>query len=152
MPKKSFYLNGAAIAEITELEGQLSEANGTISTRDAEITRLTSELETMTNERNEAVTALEKVEPDKEAALKELETVKTELGTTQAALKTSNDKLATFDADVEKAAAARFAGLGGDPLPGSGKDEKGNAEIVGLTGLERATAIHKQQAADKKKK
>lgn len=151
MPKKSFYLNGAAIAEITELEGQLSEANGTISTRDAEITRLSGELETMTNERNEAVEALEKVEPDKEAIGKELETAKADLGTTQAALKTANDKLATFDADVEKAAQARFAGLGGDPLPSSQQDDNGKQALAGITGLERATAAHKAAAAAKKK-
>lgn len=140
MPKKSFYLNGAAIAEITELEGQLSTANGTISTRDAEITRLTGELETMTNERNEACEALEKVDPDKVALQGSLDQATADLGIANTALATANGKLATFDAEVEKAAAARFAGLGGDPLPASGKDEKGKAEITGLTGFAKVSA------------
>lgn len=150
MPKKSFYLNGAAIAEITELEGQLSDANGTISTRDAEITRLTGELETMTTERNEAVEALEKVEPDKLEIQGRLDKATSDLGAANSALQTANEKLATFDAEVEKAASARFAGLGGNPLPESGMDDKGKQEISGLTGLAKATAIHKAQAAARK--
>lgn len=137
---KLFYTNASAKEEIGKLETENSDLKSTVQAheatikdRDEKITKLESDLSAMTTERDEAAKALE----DSEASLV----------TANTALATANSKLATFDADVEKAAAARFAGLGGNPLPESGKDDNGKPDIAGLTGLAKATAIHKAQAS-----
>ncbi len=123
---KLFYTNASAKEEIGKLETENSDLKSTVQAheatikdRDDKITKLESDISAMTTERDEAAKALE----DSEASLV-----------------TANSKLATFDADVEKAAAARFAGLGGNPLPESSKDEKGKSEISGLTGFARVAA------------
>jgi hypothetical protein len=139
---KMFYSNASAKEEIGKLETQVSELKTALETSEAtnkdqaeKITKLESDLVAMTTERDEAAKAVE----ESESKIITLETT----------VKESGDKLATFDADVEKAAAARFAGLGGNPLPESGKDDNGKPDIAGLTGLAKATAIHKAQASKK---
>ena len=136
---KMFYTNASAKEEIGKLETENSELKNTIAIhestikdRDEKITQLESDLAAITTERDEAANAVEESE-------KKIITLET-------TVKESGDKLATFDADVEKAAAARFAGLGGNPLPESGKDDNEKPDIAGLTGLAKATAIHKSQS------
>lgn len=114
---KLFYTNASAKEEIGKLETENSDLKSTVQTheatikdRDEKITKLESDLSAMTTERDEAAKALE----DSEASLV----------TANTALTTANEKLATFDAEVEKAASARFAGLGGNPLPESGKENE----------------------------
>lgn len=114
---KLFYTNASAKEEIGKLETENSDLKSTVQTheatikdRDEKITKLESDLSAMTTERGDAAKALE----DSEASLV----------TANTALTTANSKLATFDADVETAAAARFAGLGGNPLPESGKENE----------------------------
>lgn len=152
MPKKLFYTNGAARAEITELETQVSGLQESATVAETENTRLTTEntrlageVVSLTTERDEAVAAMDETE-------KALTKANADLATANAALNTANGKLSTFDADVEKAASARFAGLGGDPLPSAAQDDNGKQALAGLTGLERATAAHKAAAAAKKGK
>jgi len=130
---KLFYTNASAKEEIGKLETENSDLKSTVQAheatikdRDDKITKLESDISAMTTERDEAAKALEESEAS--------------LVTANTALTTANSKLATFDADVEKAAAARFAGLGGNPLPESSKDEKGKSEISGLTGFARVAA------------
>jgi chromosome segregation ATPase len=113
---KLFYTNASAKEEIGKLESQIAnlESDATaaateIETLKGDLATANESLATMTTERDEAVAAMEAAE-------------KTAADATASA-KAANDKLATFDAEVEKAAAARFAGLGGDPIPQSGKDD-----------------------------
>jgi len=64
----------------------------------------------------------------------------------KAELATANTKLATFDTEVENAAQAKFASLGGPPIPSSGKDEtQSKADITGLTGVDRVSAFFKSK-------
>lgn len=145
MPKSFFYTSDKAKAEIIELEAaavvsaaeiatltaDLATANADLVTANATIAGHAAELETAATAVTEAETALTKANADLAAA---------------------NVKLGTFDADVENAAAARFAGLGGDPLPSASADAtQSKAEITGLSGIERSIAIHKQQAESRKK-
>jgi chromosome segregation ATPase len=141
---KLFYTNASAKEEIGKLEGQIATLQGDLSARDAEIVTLKEQLQT-------AQTDLEAMTTERDEAATALETSEASLTTANTALEVANGKLATFDADVETAAAARFAGLGGNPLPESGKDDEGKQEIAGLTGLAKATAIHKAQAESRKK-
>jgi septal ring factor EnvC (AmiA/AmiB activator) len=134
---KLFYTNASAKEEIGKLESQIAnlDADATASAKEietlkADLATANESLAVMTTERDEAVAAMEAAE-------------KTAADATDSE-KAANDKLATFDAEVEKAASARFAGLGGDPIPESGKDDNhGKPDISGLTGLAKATAIHK---------
>ncbi len=149
---KMFYTNSSAKAEITELEARISTLEAAALADSATITRITGELtvandalSAMTTERDEAAAAITEAEATSSKAT-------SDLATANAALNTANGKISTFDADVETAAAARFAGLGGDPLAAAGQDEKGKEALAGLTGLERATAAHKAAAAAKKGK
>lgn len=130
---KLFYTNASAKEEIGKLETENSDLKSTVQTheatikdRDEKITKLESDLSAMTTERDEAVSAFD--ESEKKLSYANDYIVK------------ADGKLATFDADLEKAAAARFAGLGGDPLPESSKDEKGKSESSGLTGFARVAA------------
>jgi septal ring factor EnvC (AmiA/AmiB activator) len=131
---KLFYTNASAKEEIGKLESQIAnlESDATASAKEietlkADLATANESLAAMTTERDEAVAAMEAAE-------------KTAADAT-ASEKAANDKLATFDAKVEKAAAARFAGLGGDPIPESGKDDShGKTDISGLTGLAKVTA------------
>ena len=132
---KLFYTNASAKEEIGKLESQIAdlESDATASTKEietlkADLATANESLAAMTTERDEAVAAMEAAE-------------KTAADAT-ASEKVANDKLATFDAEVEKAASARFAGLGGDPIPESGKDDSHNEkpDISGLTGFAKVVA------------
>ena len=114
---------------IAELTAQLAESEAREEAQEAEITRLKAEIEQVADETLTIRAAIQK----NQRLAKEAETQ----------LAANAEKLATFDAEVEKAAAARFAGLGGDPLPESGGS---NTEFSGLTGLAKAQAIHKAQS------
>ena len=61
----------------------------------------------------------------------------------EASLTEANAKLETFDSEVEAGVLAKFEGLGGEPIPASDKHD-GKTDISKLTGLAKATAIHKQ--------
>lgn len=140
---KLFYTNASAKEEIGKLEGQIAALEKDATANADEIASLKDQLQTaqsdlaaMTKERDEAVAAFEaseKVAADAKASEEK-----------------ANLKLATFDDEVEKSAAARFAGLGGNPVSESGNSQESKPEISGLTGLAKATALHKAQAAAKK--
>lgn len=109
MPKSLFYSNASAKAEILELEGKIATLETGDATTQLEITRLTAELgtvsgslATMTTERDEAVTAYEQASKAGDKAT--------------ADLAIANEKLAKFPSDVEAAAQAKFASLGGSPI------------------------------------
>lgn len=134
--------NKADQERIAALKTQVAEAEARIDAQDAEKIRLQAEIERVGDELLTAKAAIQKAERlTREAAESEAK-----LAAVQAELSTVNSKLATFDAAVESAAAARFAGLGGDPLPASGGD---TSELSGLTGLARATAAHKAESQKK---
>lgn len=61
-------------------------------------------------------------------------------------LAAANAKLATFDADVANAAQAKFASLGGSPLPTSSADETSKPSAnSNLTGYARVAAAFKSK-------
>jgi DNA repair exonuclease SbcCD ATPase subunit len=121
------------------LKSQIAVAEARQEAQDAEKARLDAEIERLEDEILTAKAVIQKAE----RLAREAAELEANLAEINAQLETKNAKLATFDAEVEKAAAARFAGLGGDPLPESGGS---NTEFSGLTGLARAQAVHKAQA------
>jgi len=131
---KLFYTNASAKEEIGKLESQIAnlDADATASAKEietlkADLATANESLAAMTTERDEAVAAMEAAE-------------KTAADAT-ASEKAANDKLATFDTEVEKAASARFAGLGGDPIPESGKDDSHEKpDTSNLTGFAKVSA------------
>jgi len=120
---KLFYTNSSAKEEIGNLETRISalEADATASATD--IARLTEELKTA----NESVAALT---TERDEAISAFEASEKQAKESSEALATANIKLATFDTEVENAAQAKFASLGGSPIPSSGKE---NEEINTIT-------------------
>jgi chromosome segregation ATPase len=129
MPKKSFYLTGAAVAEITGLETELSEMNA----RHSEIhATMTSSIESLTSELSAAAIAIESLDSQVESLT--------------AAKDLAESRISDFDSKVELAVSSRFASLGGNPVQSSNMDESQSSKQKagsGLSGLALATAIHK---------
>jgi len=122
MPKL-FYTNSSAKEEIGNLETRISALETDGATAAADISRLSEELKTanesvasLTTERDEAIAAFEQSEKTATKATSDLAT--------------ATAKLATFDTEVETAAQAKFASLGGPPISGASKDEKESATMT----------------------
>lgn len=102
---KLFYSNSSAKAEIAGLEERITGFEAAATNDAAIITRLTSELATA-----------KEASADHEEAVKALESSEVELAKSKADTAIANEKLSTFDAEVEKSAMAKFSGLGGAPI------------------------------------
>lgn len=114
---KLFYTNSSAKEEIGNLETRISALEADATASAADITRLTEELKTanesvatLTTERDEATKAFEASEAQAKESAEKLTAAET--------------KLATFPTEVENAAQAKFASLGGSPLPSSTKENE----------------------------
>lgn len=113
---KLFYTNSSAKEEIGNLETRISSLEADGAADATEIAKLTEELKTA----NESLAAITTERDEAVAAFQAAETTATQA---TADLTTANENLATFDEKVEAAAQAKFEGLGGPPIPASGKDE-----------------------------
>lgn len=114
---KLFYTNSSAKEEIGNLESRISTLEADAAASAADITRLTEELKT-------ASETLATVTTERDEAIKAFEASEKQAKESDEALVTANAKLATFDTEVENAAQAKFASLGGDPIPASGKENE----------------------------
>jgi len=129
-----FWTDKAAKEEIARLGGVVATHEATIATRDGELSTarervtelegtnatLTADLEARTSERDEAIK---------------------NLGTSEASLTAANGKLATFDADVDRAAITKIAAIGHAPVAAVGTESKtGKVDTAGLTGHAKVSA------------
>lgn len=138
-----------------ELKAEVGTLTASIESKDSEISTLTAERDQLksdlTAERTE-ITELTAKRDDLMTKLEASEEKVTGLEADKAKLTEANADLESKEQDVEKRASARFAQmqaeLGGSPLgTGNPTGPQGKSPTEGLTGLDKAIAARKANAA-----
>ena len=142
-----FYTDKSAKAEIAELNTRVEaltadgdSAQETIQALQTESADLKEQVSTLTTDHAAATVTLTE---ERDAATASLTEAQAELVTANAKLAESVAKQEGFDDKLEAGVLAKFEGLGGQPIPASDKHD-GKTDFSKLTGLAKATAIHKQ--------
>jgi hypothetical protein len=125
-------------AQVAELE---AEKEALEDAREQKEIRQKAEIEAIQDETLTMLAARDKASRLLAERTKEAESLKAELAA-------KNGKLATFEGAVETAVQAKFAELGGEPIPEAGS--RGDVASTGLTGLALATAAHVSQSQKSK--
>jgi chromosome segregation ATPase len=114
-----FLTNKAAKEKISGLEARIAELESDAEARDAELTQAQGQVAAHAQTIAEHEATITTLTAERDSAL-------TAKATAEAETKKANDKLATFDDEVEKAVIAKQASLGVPPVVATQEGDKGN--------------------------